>query len=292
MKNLSFFASLNLAFSMILLSGCRSDLKDINTNVFMVRTEKTSPRDLEDRLLLVGSVKALDEAVLYPRVPGKLLRNVLREGDPVKKNEPVAFIERDEVGVTYEPAPVPSTLTGVVGKTYLDAGANVTLQTPVALVVNQTQVRIKVDLPERYVGRIALGQTAHVTVEAYPDAPFTGLVSKISPVVDESSRNAPIEILVDNGGGKLKSGMFAQAEIVVGRKSSAVSVSAAAVQEDEKGPFVFLAMNGKAARRSVALGFKTQDFIEIAEGLRAGDRVVYFGLYGLKDGSAIQEISR
>ncbi|HOW27714.1 MAG TPA: efflux RND transporter periplasmic adaptor subunit [Elusimicrobiota bacterium] len=275
------------------VDGCRSReaeaVKSIDMNSFIVKTEKAAERMLEEQLLLVGSVKAKDEAVLYPRVPGKLMQNLLREGDPVRKNEPVATIERDEVGVVFEPAPVPSTLNGVVGKIYLDVGAHVTPQTPVALVVDQSQVRVKVDLPERYVGQIRQGQKAYLSVEAYPDKSFIGTVSRVSPVVDFQSRNSAIEVLVDNADRRLKSGMFAQVKLVVGRKASALSVPIAALQESSDGTAsVFVVSEGKAAQRSVRVGFRTKDFVEISEGIQPDDEVIIEGLYGLKDGSAVK----
>ena len=148
-------------------------LAAVDTETFIVRTEKAAVRDIEEKLVLSGSIKALEEAVLYPRVAGKLRKNLLFEGQAVARDQAVALIERDEVGVNFEPAPVPSTINGVVGRTYLDPGSSVTPQTPVALVVNQSQVRIKVDLPERYLGRVSVGQTGHVAVDAYPAASST-----------------------------------------------------------------------------------------------------------------------
>jgi membrane fusion protein (multidrug efflux system) len=264
-------------------------LEAVDTETFLVKTEKAAERDLEEQLVLSGSVKALDEAVLYPRVAGKLLKNLLKEGDAVARDQAVALVEHDEVGVKYEPAPVPSTLGGVVGRIYQDVGANLTPQTPIALVVNQSSVRIRVDLPERYLGRIASGGTAHVLVDAWPDRTFTGRVYKVSPVVDPDTRSAPVEVLADNTDGGLKSGMFAQVRLVVGRRPRALSVSAGAVQTDDKGAsVVFLTQDRRAVARPVRLGLRTADYVEILSGVRPGEPVIVSGLYGLKDGSKVE----
>ncbi|MDP2865122.1 MAG: biotin/lipoyl-containing protein [Elusimicrobiota bacterium] len=152
MKNIKTLLILTVAAAG-LASGCRNKeveaFNKLEKDRFLVRTEKAQIRNLEEYILLTGSVKAMDEATLYPRIAGKLLRNVLKEGDPVKKDETVALIERDEVGTVYEPAPVPSTLTGVIGRVYQDTGASVNPQTPIALVVNQGMVRVAVDVPEK-----------------------------------------------------------------------------------------------------------------------------------------------
>ncbi|MBI4669618.1 MAG: efflux RND transporter periplasmic adaptor subunit [Elusimicrobia bacterium] len=277
-----------------IFAGCRSKnaevLRGDDAEAFMVKMEKSALRNLEEKILLVGSVKARDEAVLYPRVGGKLLKNVLNEGDAVEKNDPVAYIERDEVGAVYEPAPVPSTLTGVVGRIYLDAGAHVTPQTPVAMVVDQSQVRVVLDLPERYAGTIKLGQQAAAKVDAYPQKRFFGKVGKLSPIVDPATRNVVVEIFIPNHQALLKSGMFAQVELVVGAKASAVSIPVGAILEDESGKeHVFLSKNGRAVRRDVEIGARTREFVEITKGVQAGEEVVVTGLYGLRDGSPIKK---
>jgi membrane fusion protein, multidrug efflux system len=295
MKNTRLFTirySLSAICCCLLLAGCRDKaLEAFNTlekDRFLVKTEKAQIKDLEEYLPLVGSVKAMDEAVLYPRVSGKLLRNLLTEGDQVQKDQPVALVERDEPGVVYEPAPVPSTLNGVIGRMYQDSGASVTPQTPIALVVSQGRVRVVVDVPERYVGKVYMGQPAHIKVDAFPDTVFQGKVYRVSPVVDTKTRSAAIEILADNAGGRLKSGMFSEVRLVVGAKSGAIAVPSAALLNENGRPYIFIPFNGAAARREVKTGISNGDFTQISGGLRAGDELITFGLYGLKDGSKIK----
>ncbi len=287
---------LNLIFltfaAAALAAGCGNKeakaLNELEKDRFLVKTEKAAVRDLQEYILLTGSVKALDEATLYPRIAGKLLRNVLKEGDPVRKDEAVALVERDEPGVVYEPAPVPSTLSGVVGRVYQDSGANVTPQTPIALVVNQSKVRVAVDVPEKYIGKVFRDQAAMIKVDAFPDRYFSGKVYRVSPVVDSRSRNTVVEVLVDNSDGRLKSGMFAEARLIVASKGSALSVPAGAVVNEEGGDYVFTpGSGGLAARVQVKTGIRTTEFVQVS-GLKEGDEVITFGLYGLKDGSKIK----
>ncbi len=275
-----------------LAAGCTSRdteaLNNLEKDRFLVKTEKAQIKNIEDYLILVGSVKAMDEAVLFPRVSGKLLKNLLTEGDPVTKDQPVALIERDEPGVVYEPAPVPSTLTGVIGRVYQDSGANVTPATPIALVVTQGQVRVVVDVPERYMGKVFMGQAAYIKVDAFPDTLFRGKVYRVSPVVDTKTRSAAIELLADNSGGQLKSGMFSEIRLVVGAKSGAVAVPSSAMISENNKSFVFVPVNGVAVRREVRPGISNDTVTQISSGLKSGDELITFGLYGLKDGSKIK----
>lgn len=280
-----------LALVVIFKPKTSGPLDGVAKDVFLVKQEMVQKRTLKHELLMSGSIKALEEATLFPRVNGKLLKNVLREGDAVKKNQTVSLIERDEVGAVYEPVVVPSTITGVVGRVYLDPGANVTVSTPVALVVNQEKVRVAVDIPERYIGEIYKGQPATLRVDALPGKEFEAKLTIISPVVDSTSRAVAVEFYADNTKGLLKSGMFAKVDITLSEKTNAVSVSKQSVYTDEETneTYVFIpSADGKTAvRRNVKTGFINSNHLEVSEGLSAGEQVLTF-TYGLKDGSKIE----
>ena len=264
-------------------------LDQVQADVFAVSVEKPEYRDLKHQLLTSGSLKALEEAVIYPRVSGKLLRNVLREGDKVKKGQTISLIERDEVGAKYEPVVVPSTINGVVGRVYLDPGANVTTGTPVALVVNQDTIRIAVDIPERYIGEIYKGQSAWLTVEALPDQKFEATLDLISPVVDSLSRSVAVEFKADNKEGKLRSGMFAKLDISLAEQKKALSLSKKNILEQEDGSYYVLVASedGKTAKKQdIKVGFKNNDYWQIS-GIKENQPILNF-VFGMKEGSAIE----
>lgn len=265
-----------------------SPLDGVALDVFAVVPETVQKRDLKHQLLMSGSIKAWEEATLYPRVEGKLLQNVLREGDAVKKNQTVSLIERDEVGAVYEPVVVPSTLTGVIGRVYLDPGANVTMSTPVALVVNQKRVRVAVDIPERYIGEIYKGQPATLRIDALPGKEFDARLQIISPVVDANSRAVAVEFWADNPKDLLKSGMFAKVDITLAEKKDAVSIAKKSLYNQDGETYVFVpSADGKTAQKKpVTVGFENTNYLEITDGLKEGDVILEFA-YGLQDGSKI-----
>ena len=214
---------------------------------------------------------------------------MLKEGDRVRKDQTVSLIDRDEVGAKYEPVVVPSTLSGVVGRIYLDPGENVTTQTPVALIVNQSVLRIKVDVPERYVNEIYKGQRALLSVEAYPDKTFEAKLDIISPVVDSLSRSVAVEFKADNSKGLLKSGMFAKVDISLKEVKNVLSLSKKSIYEDADGKnYVLVPSEDKttAVRKDIEVKFKNNNNWQI-EGLDEGDEVLEF-VYGIKDGSKIE----
>ena len=278
-----------LVYNFVIKKDPAKVLDQVNTEVFSVSVERPQNRDLKHQLLTSGSLKALEEAVIYPRVSGKLLRNVLREGDKVKKGQTISLIERDEVGAKYEPVVVPSTINGVVGRIYLDPGANVVTSTPIALVVNQDTIRIAVDIPERYIGEISKGQKAWLTVEALPNQKFEAVLDLISPVVDSLSRSVAVEFKADNKGGKLMSGMFAKLDISHNEQKNALSLSKKNILENEDGSYYVLvpSQDGKTAeKKNIQVGFKNNDHWQIS-GIAENQPVLNF-VFGLKEGSNIE----
>ena len=252
-----------------------------------VRVMKVKLEDLQKALEYVGNIKGQDEAVVYPKVSGKVIEKVKEEGSFVKKGDPIAYIDRDEVGLKFEKSPVESPLDGTVGRVYVDIGSNVTPTTAVALVAKTGMVEIALDIPEKYLPRISLGQSAIVTVDAYPKEKFMGNVTKISPVVDLMTRGAPIEISLDNTDGRLQSGMFAKVKLVIeDRKGVPVILKEAVIGKDPD-TYIYTVEGKKAILKKVKLGIRQGPYFEVAEGLKEGEPVVIMGQQRLRDGITV-----
>jgi HlyD family secretion protein len=235
----------------------------------------------------VDDIKAQDEAVIYPKVSGKIIEKIKEEGDKVNKGDVVAYIDRDEVGFKFEKAPVESPLTGIIGRTYVDKGTSVTVQSPIALVVDMDKVKIKLDITEEYLSRIALGQEAQISIQAYPDEKFTGVVSKISPVLDLDTRTAPIEIIIPNDDHRLKSGMFAQAQLILEEHKDAVVIAKEAIIGREAETYVYVVEANIARQKKIKLGIHQGAFYEVKEGLKPQDLVVVMGQQKLYEGALV-----
>src|SRR3989338_5898415 len=193
-----------------LAAGCQKKdavMKSEERQIIPVKVKIAELKDIYRTLEYVGDIKALEEVVVYPKVSGKIIEKVKKDGSEVEKGDAIFYIDRDEVGLKFEKAPVESPLDGVVGRIYVDVGANVTPQTPVALIVYMDKVKIDLSIPEKYIPQVLLGQNAAIIVDAYAEK-FKGVVTKISPVLDIDTRSAPAEITVNNKGHRLKSGMF------------------------------------------------------------------------------------
>jgi len=288
-KNFKFLIVI-LYFSFLILNfvGCQPKTeKEKATEAIPVKVLKVQLKGLSEVLEYTGDIKAQDEAIVYPKVSGKIMEKVKVDGSAVTKGETIAYIDRDEVGLKFEKAPVESPLTGIVGRVYVDLGQNVSIDTPVALVVDMDKIKIELDIPEKYLPRVSLGQAARINVDAYPEEEFSGLVAKISPVVDLETRSAPIEITVDNPQHRLQSGMFAKVRLILAEHKNVPVILKEAVIGKEPDLYVYAIENNQAVLKKITLGIRQGPYYQVREGLKEGDLVVIMGQQRLRDNAQV-----
>lgn len=279
---------LSFLFCTAFLLGCSKQIEPQKAkDKIPVKVSPVELRDLDETIDYVGNIKAQEEAVVYPKVSGKIIEKIKEDGAKVSKGEVIAYIDRDEVGFKFEKAPVESPLPGIIGRVYVDIGENVTIQSPIALVIDMDKMEIDLDIPEKYCGVVSLGQIANVSVDAYPKEGFTGKVTKISPVCDLPTRSAPIEITLENPGHKLRSGMFARVSLIIMQKKSIPVIIKEAVLGKEPNQYVYIIEDNKAVLRNIKLGIHQGPYYEVVEGIKEGDLVVILGQQRLYEGAEV-----
>jgi HlyD family secretion protein len=159
----------------------------------------------------------------------------------------------------------------------LNLGANATL---VMTLGDIEKVYVKGKVDEADIGRVRLGQTAHITTETFRDRVFNGRVTQISPIGVEADNvtTFAVEVSIDNPGKELKANMSANAEIVLDEYPDSVLVPEAAVIYDaQRHPSVDVVdAASKTGRRRVPvkIGTGNGSKVQILDGVRVGDKVV------------------
>ena len=272
-----------------LLGGCAPEkAKEQLKESIPVKVAKIQLQEINEILDYTGDIKAQDEVEIYPKVSGKIIEKLKEDGALINKGEVICYIDRDEVGLKFQKAPVESTLTGILGRVYVDLGQNVTANTPVALVVSVDKVKIGLDIPEKYLPKITLGQAAQISVDSWPLDKFIGSVTKISPVIDLSTRTAPVEITIVNKDYRLQSGMFAKVRLVIEARSNVPVILQEAIIGHDPDNYVFIVQDKKAILKKISLGIRQGPYFEVRQGLAEGDRVVIMGQQLLADGALVE----
>ena len=276
-----------LLLCLIVCMGCSQEERKVEEMPIPVKTIRVEKRDLKEVLSFVGDIKAEDEAEAYPKIPGKLIKYKVKEGDKVKKNEVLAFIDRDEPGFKFEASPVEAPISGIVGRVYLDRGTWVNIQTPIALILKADVVKVRINIIERDLPRVKIGQRAEVKIDAWPDKIFMGKLEKISPLVDRFSRTSLAEVKIPNLHRHLVSGMFGRIRLIVKEARQVSSINRDALIEEDGCQFVFLVKEGIASKTKVILGISEGNCVEVIEGVGSGEEIVIMGQKELKEGSKV-----
>src|ERR1700680_2268850 len=142
-------------------------------------------------------------------------------------------------------------------------------------IVDHNVVWVMVDVAERDLGLIEVGQKVIVRPRAYPDHPFTGKVTVVYPHLKMETRTARIRIELPNPDAVLRPDMYADVEIATGSGAPVVTVSNSAVIDSGERQIVLLDKGeGRFEPRAVKLGRRGAGRIEIKEGLAENDKVV------------------
>jgi multidrug efflux pump subunit AcrA (membrane-fusion protein) len=141
-------------------------------------------------------------------------------------------------------------------------------------VADLSVVWVEADLYERELSAIRPGAAATVTLDAYPGERFSGRVIYVYPYLDEKTRTNRVRSDLANPRGRLKPGMYATVELRAGGGSIAFTVPTDAVLDSGREQVVFVAQGeGTFEPRTVKVGRRLGDAIEILEGLKEGERV-------------------
>lgn len=144
--------------------------------------------------------------------------------------------------------------------------------------------------PEREVGRLVVGQSARLTVDALPGKEFTARVALVNPVVDRANGTVKVTLEVRDPSRLLRPGNFAKVQLRTGSFSNAVVLPRRAMLSEDGENYVFVARGDSVLKRVITVGAISGDTAQIIAGLVAGDSVVTVGQGGLKQGARIKPV--
>jgi RND family efflux transporter MFP subunit len=150
---------------------------------------------------------------------------------------------------------------------------------PLYQVADLSAVWVVADVFEQDIGLVRSGATAKVHINAYPDKVFEGKISYVYPTLNEMTRTVPVRIELANPGLLLKPAMFAQVELPAGARGNVVTVPVSAVIDSGTRQIVLVQLagnknEGRFEPREVKLGARSDNHVEVREGVKDGEQVV------------------
>ena len=142
-------------------------------------------------------------------------------------------------------------------------------------IADLSSVWVIADVFEQNIGQVRIGSKVQVKLDAYKDMPFTGVVSLVYPTLNAATRTVPVRIEIANPKGLLKPAMFANVEIPVGGKDEVLTVPASAVIDSGTRQIILVQLEpGRFDPRVVKLGSRSENYVEVLEGIAKGEQVV------------------
>jgi RND family efflux transporter MFP subunit len=170
------------------------------------------------------------------------------------------------------------------------AGAAVGPQTSLFTIVRLDSLRLCVDVDENDVARIAVGDKASVSLDAFPGAAFDTSVGAIQPNASATNGGGtvfPVTLSLPETAG-LRIGMSGTADIAVQAIEGAVTIPSEALFEADTDTYVFVVEDGRLVKRTVEIGASTETRIQVADGLAEGEEVAIGTGHEFKEGTQVK----
>jgi len=199
--------------------------------------------------------------------------------------------ERAELGVAERilaDASVTAPFAGLIARRAVQLGEFVQPGKPLVELVALDPLEVVFSLTELDTERVELGQSVEVSVGAFPDRAFEGVVRFVAPTVDPATRTLRIKAEIDNDDGLLRPGLFARVDLGTTPRQGVVMVPEEALIQRSEGAVLFkLHPDDRVERIEVSTGVHDSGRVEVRGDIAPGDRVVRRGHGGLADGAVV-----
>ena len=183
---------------------------------------------------------------------------------------------------------------GTVGIRNVYLGQYLQSGTDIVRLEDTSVMRLRFTVSQTDISRISVGQAVDIFVDAYPEIPFEGSISAIEPAVSVQSGLIQVQADIPNNDGKLRSGMFARANIILPKLENQVTLPQTAITFTLYGDNVYILTEEDGVKRVsqqvVKVGERTADIAHILEGVKAGDTVVTSGQVRLSNGAKVKVV--
>lgn len=167
--------------------------------------------------------------------------------------------------------------SGILDELPLELGEYAAPGTLVARIVDLSEVKVAVDVPEKDIDYFRVGQIAEVLPRTSEAAPRIGIITYISEIADPATRTSRVEITLENRAMAFRSGQIVRVRLTRRVLQDALLIPLEAVIPLEEGRVVYVCEDGRAQRRNVELGMLTGRSVVIESGLQPGEQLIVAG---------------
>ena len=202
-----------------------------------------------------------------------------------------------EIRATIARKTIRAPFSGILGIRAVNLGQYLTSGDPIVPLQSLDPIYVNFGVPQQDAVRIRRGRNVRITAADLGNLEFAGRITAVDSVVDETTRNVTVQATLANPGGKLRPGMFVQAQVMLGESQSVIALPASAISYAPYGDSVFVVADLKdpegrpyrgVRQQVVTLGAARGDQIAVLSGIEPGEEVVTSGVFKLRNGAAVQ----
>lgn len=187
----------------------------------------------------------------------------------------------------FEDTRISTRISGTVNTRNVEIGTMVSPGTPIANIVDISNLKVKVNVNEVDAFQVKAGDKVEITTDVYPTQRFQGRIDNIASKADES-HSYLVEIIVPNSAQfPLKAGMFARVSFKSIASTSALVIPRMALIGSIKNAQVYIIQNQLAVLRAIVIGRQSGDLLQVLNGLNETDSVVTNGQNNVSDGASV-----
>ncbi len=178
---------------------------------------------------------------------------------------------------------------GTMSSRQVSPGQVIAKNTTLTWLIDLDPVKVELNVPERFVSQLQVGQKIEITVAAYPGRTFAGEVFFVAPFVESATRTALVKARIDNPKSELKPGMFANLNLTLKLKEDAIVIpESSVIASGDRNIIYVLDKEDTAQIRPVKIGIRQAGLVEIVSGLKPGERVVAEGIQKIRPGGKVK----
>lgn len=191
--------------------------------------------------------------------------------------------------ITLEKMNIKAPFKGViVNLPYFTPGIEVASGTVMVGIMDYSKMYVETQFPENTLTKLEVGQKVHITNYNIKQDTLKGVLTQLSPAINEETRTFSGYIEIDNPELKLRPGMFAKADVVTVRKDSVLSIPKEIIKSRRGGQLVYTVDRNSADEKVIHTGISDDKYIEVEKGLEPGDKVVVKGYEWLRNRSKVK----
>ena len=202
-----------------------------------------------------------------------------------------------EIRATIARKTIRAPFSGILGIRKVNLGQYLAAGAPMVVLQSLNPIYVDFGVPQQTAAQVKVGSKLRVASEDLAGHGFTGRVTALDSVIDETTRNVQVQATLANPEGKLRPGMFVQVDVGVGAGRAAITLPASAISYAPYGDSVFVITDLKDPKGKTYRGVRQQfvklegsrgDQVAVISGVNPGDEVVTSGVFKLRNGAAVQ----